>query len=134
MENNELLHWGTKGMRWGVRRYQNKDGSLTPAGIKRYALKGYSQDLYNSNKTRIGKIYDRIDEENKKQQNAAKKKQTDHDKKSMQRITQKGKDRLDEMFRDEEKSLVRETIKTYSENDPDREEALEILREIEKYM
>ena len=32
----ELQHWGIKGMRWGVRRYQNKDGSLTKAGQKRY--------------------------------------------------------------------------------------------------
>ena len=32
----ELWHWGVKGMRWGVRRYQNSDGSLTPAGKKRY--------------------------------------------------------------------------------------------------
>lgn len=42
MENNyiltsdgELYHWGVKGMKWGVRRYQNKDGSLKPAGKKR---------------------------------------------------------------------------------------------------
>lgn len=34
--NGELYHHGTKGMKWGVRRYQNKDGSLTPAGKKRY--------------------------------------------------------------------------------------------------
>jgi len=33
---DELQHWGIKGMRWGRRRYQNKDGSLTPAGRKRY--------------------------------------------------------------------------------------------------
>lgn len=33
--NSELTHWGIKGMRWGVRRYQNKDGSLTSLGKKR---------------------------------------------------------------------------------------------------
>ena len=34
--NGELYHWGIKGMKWGVRRYQNSDGSLTNAGKKRY--------------------------------------------------------------------------------------------------
>lgn len=34
--NDELYHYGVEGMHWGVRRYQNPDGSLTAAGKKRY--------------------------------------------------------------------------------------------------
>lgn len=44
--NGELIHWGVKGMRWGIRRYQNKDGSLTKAGKKRRAkLEGELEKL-----------------------------------------------------------------------------------------
>lgn len=34
--NGELYHWGIKGQKWGVRRFQNKDGTLTKAGKERY--------------------------------------------------------------------------------------------------
>lgn len=39
ISSDELKHHGIKGQKWGVRKYQNKDGSLTPEGIKRYGNK-----------------------------------------------------------------------------------------------
>lgn len=42
----ELKHYGVKGMKWGVRRYQNSDGTLTAAGKKRAR-----QEVRSDNKT-----------------------------------------------------------------------------------
>lgn len=36
--SSELYHYGILGMKWGVRRYQKEDGSLTSAGEKRYQV------------------------------------------------------------------------------------------------
>lgn len=41
---NELYHHGILGMKWGIRRYQNKDGSLTQEGRKRLGLDKYDRE------------------------------------------------------------------------------------------
>lgn len=43
--NDEIYHYGIKGMKWGVRRFQRKDGSMTSADKK-----NYSEDRNNDNK------------------------------------------------------------------------------------
>lgn len=43
--SNELQHHGIKGQKWGVRRFQNTDGSLTAEGKKRYSVSDYQQAI-----------------------------------------------------------------------------------------
>lgn len=49
-----LMHHGVEGQRWGQRRWQNEDGSLTPAGREHYGYKGNRYDRYeNKVRTKI---------------------------------------------------------------------------------
>lgn len=64
MDYNVITHWGIKGMKWGVRRYQNKDGSLTDAGKRRL-----ERDRAESNNAKLSadpKKWDRQDTERAK--------------------------------------------------------------------
>lgn len=48
MENNSLSHYGIRGMRWGVRRYQNSDGTYTSIGKKRKRQDTAHEDYINA--------------------------------------------------------------------------------------
>lgn len=64
-ETEQLSHHGILGMKWGIRRYQNKDGSLTPAGKKKlmqkdskWANKNYNKIISKTKKS-VSKELDR---------------------------------------------------------------------------
>lgn len=52
--SNELYHYGIKGQKWGIRRYQNPDGSLTDEGYSRYGVDPNSGEMSSEGK----RLYD----------------------------------------------------------------------------
>lgn len=65
IRESDLMHHGIKGQKWGVRRFQNEDGTWTNAGKNRYdvradkreAAKNRHIDVIGKSKTRVGKWY-----------------------------------------------------------------------------
>lgn len=88
--DEELYHHGIKGMRWGIRRFQNPDGSLTKAGIRRYGDKSpyevttsdgdtfrVSKGSKNNYNTRSSKVTKTWGQHNKEVDDAKANKQSD---------------------------------------------------------
>ena len=67
--SDELCHYGIRGMRWGIRRYQNSDGSLTTAGRKRYST-GKHHSIFTRKKT-TSKVKTKPAEEKPKQKSVS---------------------------------------------------------------
>lgn len=64
MNETWLAHHGIKGQKWGIRRFQNADGTLTEAGKKRYGedLDVEDRSITNVAKIRLGKARRNLDE------------------------------------------------------------------------
>ena len=86
MESNYLTHYGIKGQKWGIRRQQNPDGSLTSAGRKRYSDSGGIRGA-------VSKVKNAVTRRGSSSKAAAKKKQEEKEEKEKETLEQK-KDRV----------------------------------------
>ena len=66
----ELYHHGILGMKWGIRRYQNKDGSLTNAGKKRYMSTGIRSAIARRQNEKVDKSFKKWNEQAAARDNA----------------------------------------------------------------
>ena len=143
-----IQHYGVLGMQWGRRRYRNKDGSLTKAGIRRHAKavkkindaaikSGRVEETANPNVIGIRQkngdvLFVDRNEFNKNGVDVAERKTLNMIKEARANTIKKGKTKVRKILESEEKTLIKNMIKTYDPSDPDRREALALLRQLEK--
>lgn len=57
MNNDHISHYGVEGQKWGIRRFQNADGSLTPLGKRRFAKDSSKLDTVQKKAIKSGDNY-----------------------------------------------------------------------------
>ena len=156
--SNELYHFGVKGMKWGIRRYRNKIKNKRRAKLHqrevelRAKLHQQEVERINDAARKSGRLWDDgnpnvvgvrqkngdilfVDrkEVNKNGIDVAERKVKDETERIRRaNKIKKGKEKVNKILESEEKKLVRDMIETYDMSDPDSQEALALLRELEK--
>lgn len=95
MNSEELKHYGIKGQKWGVRRFQNEDGSLTAKGKERY-----SYDDLNEVKKTLDKASETVKSAKNISDNISRGAQREHDKKYNKAIKKSISEMTDAELRD----------------------------------
>lgn len=113
--NNELTHWGIKGQKWGRRRYQNSDGSLTAAGRERY---GSGDRRYEDTKKNLKATKDLVDSGKKVAEQS-------------QRISDDKRSKKEKKAKQQAEQEVRE--KVYKMSDQELREAVNRMNMEERY-
>ena len=111
---DEIKHHGIKGQKWGVRRYQNEDGSLTAAGKKRYGTsenfeRQYPADKKKSDMAAIGSSRDAVrgaKEVNRNLREVEKEKSSKKQKKANKMIEEAARDKAKSMTDQELRAAV----------------------------
>ena len=118
--NNELMHYGVKGMKWGVHRYRNKDGTLTDAGrerLSRNLRNERERTLQRTGSLKVSKKYKKMtnSEISKVITNDDKKRINDARKKWLDSPDEKTSDKYERMYTDECRKVADKIVGKYGD-------------------